>query len=143
MPKGRFIKSWTIAVVGIILIAVSPIRGVSVLCIGEPGHWEIEVIGSPCCEQVVTVPVPIASLMIGSADDCGSCIDVLFAHDVTGVSLNNLASRPAENLFGPLPNVLALSTVFPCDYCAPLAVARRDFTICSAVHSRFSAVIRC
>ncbi len=143
MSTVPYMKNWTIALFGILLIAASPIRGFSVLCISELGHLEIEVVGSSCCKQEATPTMPNASFVAEPTDECGSCVDVLFAHEVTAVSLNNLATRPADRLFGPLSNAFAQSAVSPCDYCTHSALAQRDFPIAPLLHSQFSAVMRC
>ena len=143
MCVGRFVKTWTIALIGVLLIAVSPIRGISVLCISELGHLEIEVAGSSCCEQAATPSEPTAPLVAESADDCGSCVDVIFAQNIARI-VHGIQVAPNDRApSGPVPNAIFLSPTPIGDQVSQQTIPLFGLISSPVVPSRFPTVIRC
>ena len=70
-----------VAVIVLLMTCVSPISDVSVLCIGESGHMQLDPFGFLCCatsDQHGKQDVPS---LLGMEDECGSCIDIFFPVD--------------------------------------------------------------
>lgn len=143
MIVGRFVKPWTIVLVAVLLVAVSPIRGMSVLCISDQGHLEVESIGLSCCDQEPTPQIPTAPLVEESTDDCGTCVDVLFAQDASRASLRGLSAHHGNSLFASvLSTPLQLTGVLGAN-CSKEINSYFDFSTVARASSRFPTVIRC
>lgn len=136
-------KPWTIALVAVLLIAVSPIRGMSVLCISDQGHLEVESIGSSCCDQESSPQIPSAPLFEESTDDCGTCVDVLFAHDVSRASQRGLSAHNGNSLFTSVSSVPLQFTGFLGANASKEINSYLDFSTVAQASSRFPTVIRC
>lgn len=143
MIVGRFVKPWTIALVAVLLVAVSPIRGMSVLCISDQGHFEVESIGSSCCDQEPAPQVPTAPLVEESTDDCGTCVDVLFAQDASRASLRGLSAHYGNSLFASILSTPLLLTGFLGANASKEINSHLGFSIVAQASSRFPTVIRC
>lgn len=69
------------------LLAGSHARGLSILCINDGGHLEVEVIGADCCDRDCPLDATAQAHSFAAGEDgCGSCIDLLIAHDATRAS---------------------------------------------------------
>lgn len=143
MIVGRFLKPWTIALIVILLVAVSPIRGISVLCISEMGHLEVEFVGSSCCDQESIPQIPSALLVEESTDDCGTCVDVLFTQDASRASQRGLSVHYGNSLFSSVSIIPLKRTDFPGAYCSKEISPNRVFSSVSLSNSQLSTVIRC
>lgn len=136
-------KPWTIALIVILLVAVSPIRGISVLCISEMGHLEVEFVGSSCCDQESTPQIPSALLVEESTDDCGSCVDVLFTQDASRASQRGLSAHYGSSLFSSILDIPVKLTGFLGANCSKETNPNRLFSSVSLSNSQLSTVIRC
>lgn len=136
-------KPWTIALVAVLLVAVSPIRGISVLCISDQGHLEVESIGSSCCDKEPAPHIPSAPLVEESADDCGTCVDILFAQDASRASQRGLSAYNGNSLFTSVSSVPLQFTGFLGTSCSKEINSQLDFSIVAQASSRFPTVIRC
>jgi hypothetical protein len=143
MIVGRFVKPWTIALVAVLLVAVSPIRGMSVLCISDQGHLEVESIGSSCCDQEPAPQIPTAPLVEESTDDCGTCVDVLFAQDASRASQRGLSAHYGNSLFASILSTPLQLTDFLGANASKEINPYLDFSIVAQARSRFPTVIRC
>lgn len=136
-------KTWTIALIGMLLIAVSPIRGISVLCISDQGHLEVESIGSSCCDQESSPQIPITPLLEASTDDCGTCVDVPFAQDASRASLHGLSAQYGNSLFASVLSTPLQLTGFLGANASKEVNSHLNFSIIAQASSRFPTVIRC
>lgn len=143
MIVGRFVKPWTIGLVAILLVAVSPIRGMSVLCISDQGHLEVESIGSSCCDQEPAPQIPTAPLVEESTDDCGTCVDVLFAQDASRASQRGLSAHYGNSLFASILSTPLQLTGFLGANASKEINLSLDSSIVPLTNSQFSNVIRC
>lgn len=143
MIVGRFVKPWTVALVAVLLVAVSPIRGISVLCISDQGHLEVESIGSSCCDKEPAPQIPSAPLIEGSTVDCGTCVDVLFAQDASRASQRGFSAQCGSSIINSLSIFPVQQTGFVETNGSKVISSNLGFSIVLQAHSQFSAVIRC
>lgn len=141
MIVGRFVKPWSIALIVILLAAVSPIRGISVLCISDMGHLEMEFVGSSCCDQVSAPRIPSVLVVEEAIDDCGSCVDILFTQEISPSLQRGIVPHYGNVLF----DASSVNSVQIADF-----VSSNDFdgiNPCTAPaptsNTQFSSVIRC
>lgn len=143
MIVGRFVKPWSVALIVILLAAVSPLRGISVLCISEMGHLEVEFVGSSCCDQESAPQIPSALLVEESTDDCGTCVDVLFSQDASRSSQRGLSVHYGNSLFSSISSTPLQLTGFLGANCSKEINLSLDSSIVPLTNSQFSNVIRC
>lgn len=136
-------KPWSVALIVILLAAVSPLRGISVLCISEMGHLEVEFVGSSCCDQESAPQIPSAPLVEESTDDCGTCVDVLFSQDASRSSQRGLSAHYGNSLFSSISSTPLQLTGFLGANCSKEINLSLDSSIVPLTNSQFSNVIRC
>jgi hypothetical protein len=137
------VKPWSVALIVILLVAVSPLRGISVLCISEMGHLKVEFVGSSCCDQESAPQIPSALLVEESTDDCGTCVDVLFSQDASRASQRGSSAYPSYSLFNSNSSIPQLLTGFLGTDCSKEINSQCSFFIVPLANNQFSTVIRC
>lgn len=143
MIVDRFVQPWTVALIVILLLAVSPLRGISVLCISEMGHLEVEFVGSSCCDQESTPQIPSALLVEESANDCGTCVDVLFSQDASRSSQRGLSAHYGNSLLSSTLSIPLQLTGFLGTNSSKDINSNLYSSIAPQATNQFSAVIRC
>lgn len=143
MIVGRYVKPWSIALIVILLIAVSPIRGISVLCISEMGHLEVEFVGSSCCDQEAAPSFPSVLVIEDAIDDCGTCIDVLFSQEASRTFQRELSVHDGTSLFSSILSIPQRLTGFLGASRAEKTNPGRVFSSISQNDSQHFSVIRC
>jgi hypothetical protein len=119
------------------------VKTVSVLCISDLGHLELEVAGSSCCTQDAAISHPVDPLFAASDGDCGSCVDVFFRHDIARI-MNRIQVVPNNHApISPFPNAIFLSSAVAGDQGLQKTIPLRDLTCNPVAPGLFSTVIRC
>lgn len=99
----------------------------------------MESIASSCCDQESTPRTPSAPLFEGSTDDCGTCVDVLFAQDVSRASQRGLSAHYGNSTSVLPVQPAGLVGTSDTEELGPIL----SFSIVIQANSRFSTVIRC
>ena len=142
MYSYRWTRLTTATVVLLTLFSMY-VKTVSVLCISDLGHMEIEVVGSSCCTHDEAISHPMDPQIAASDGDCGSCVDVLFEKDIARI-VNRIRVAPNNNApSGPSANAIIFSSLVVRDQGRQETIPLRDLTCNTIAPDRFSTVIRC
>jgi len=131
------------AAAALLLLLNVHVKTMTVLCISDAGHIEIETAGSACCVQDAATSYPVDPQLLAAADDCGACMDVQLAQDVARLTCGIQFASSYRALSGPVPDLAhpAFASIREQDLRAPIPVfILTPGLVCPAP---LSTVIRC
>lgn len=134
---------WGGAAAVLLMFFMVHVKNITVLCISDSGHIEIEAAGSACCVRDADTSASALPQLIAAPDDCGACLDVLLAQDVarTARGIQALQKYFAPSRFVRDAISRCLTTIGDPDSSQsipPLALTRSSVPAAS-----LSTVIRC